>query len=109
MNTVSLPEPPKTAAQIHEELVKWVESNPKNWHGNPLLMAAAEALKEHHIELRQLKGYPPVIFYEGRAPMGYCPHCKTPVVAREKRVDGNDTCEKGHFYPSSASLRYLKD
>jgi len=34
------------------------------------------------------------------APYGYCPHCLKPGVSRERRPDGNDTCQSGHVYPS---------
>lgn len=37
------------------------------------------------------------------SPYGYCPHCGERSVSRERRVNGNDTCEKGHVYPSRAS------
>lgn len=109
MNTVSLPEPPKTAVEIHEALVKWVESNPKVWYGNPLLQSAADLIEKQAIRIANLDGERVPDFYQGRAPMGYCPHCSTPSISREKRPDGNDTCQKGHCYPSAASLRTLKD
>lgn len=31
---------------------------------------------------------------------GFCPKCGKPGVRRERRPDGNDTCEEGHVYPS---------
>jgi hypothetical protein len=34
------------------------------------------------------------------APYGYCPHCGSPGIARERRIGGYDRCEKGHDYPS---------
>jgi hypothetical protein len=37
------------------------------------------------------------------SPYGYCPHCGKPGIRRERRPDGNDTCESGHVYPSSAA------
>ena len=36
---------------------------------------------------------------------GYCPHCGAPGKTRERRPNGNDTCENGHVYPSSAALK----
>ena len=36
---------------------------------------------------------------------GYCPTCGAPGVSRERRPDGNDTCQNGHEYPSSQSLQ----
>lgn len=36
---------------------------------------------------------------------GYCPHCGAPVKSRERRLNGDDTCEAGHKYPSRKSLR----
>ena len=35
---------------------------------------------------------------------GKCPHCGSPCKERERRPGGNDTCEEGHVYPSSASI-----
>lgn len=35
--------------------------------------------------------------------LGYCPHCGAAGVQREKRPNGNDTCENGHVYPSRAA------
>lgn len=35
---------------------------------------------------------------------GHCPHCGAPGVLRERRPDGNDTCECGHVYPSAAAV-----
>lgn len=40
----------------------------------------------------------PVIDY------GRCPHCGGNVVTRERRINGNDTCEDGHVYPSRSSI-----
>ncbi len=34
---------------------------------------------------------------------GLCPHCAAPVVLRERRVNGNDTCANGHVFPSAAT------
>lgn len=31
---------------------------------------------------------------------GYCPVCMAPGKTRERRINGNDTCENGHVYPS---------
>lgn len=39
-----------------------------------------------------------------RAPYGYCPICNDVGTAREKRLNGNDMCIKGHSYPSASSL-----
>lgn len=35
---------------------------------------------------------------------GYCPHCGSKGVSRERCLDGNDTCENGHIYPSKSAL-----
>lgn len=35
---------------------------------------------------------------------GRCPHCGGNVVTRERRINGNDTCEDGHVYPSKCSI-----
>lgn len=37
-------------------------------------------------------------------PYGFCPTCKAPGKARERRLDGNDVCENGHKYPSKSAL-----
>jgi len=36
-------------------------------------------------------------------PYGVCPHCGGVVQERERRLNGNDTCENGHVYPSRLS------
>lgn len=36
---------------------------------------------------------------------GYCAHCNSKVVLRERKFDGNDTCESGHVYPSRLSRK----
>ena len=36
-------------------------------------------------------------------PYGCCPHCGANVTERERRPNGNDTCENGHVYPSRLS------
>jgi len=38
------------------------------------------------------------------APYGYCPVCEAPGRDRERRPNGNDTCYKGHTYPSLSAL-----
>lgn len=38
---------------------------------------------------------------------GYCPHCYSPGVSREKRPNGNDTCQAGHTYPSAQAIQTL--
>jgi hypothetical protein len=35
---------------------------------------------------------------------GACPDCHAPVLSRERRPYGNDTCANGHVYPSSKSI-----
>ena len=43
---------------------------------------------------------------EPELPKGYgvCPTCKRPSISRERRIDGNDTCENGHVYPSKDAI-----
>jgi len=36
---------------------------------------------------------------------GYCPKCGLPGIARERRMNGNDTCTQGHVYPSSEAIQ----
>lgn len=35
---------------------------------------------------------------------GHCPKCGEPGVKREKRPNGNDTCKKGHKYPTKDAV-----
>lgn len=35
---------------------------------------------------------------------GYCPVCGAIGIVRERRPDGNDTCARGHQYPSAQAL-----
>jgi len=35
---------------------------------------------------------------------GCCPHCGATCKERERRPNGNDTCENGHVYPSSTAV-----
>jgi hypothetical protein len=37
-------------------------------------------------------------------PYGYCPHCGSPGVKRERRPNGDDTCSNGHKYPSASAM-----
>jgi hypothetical protein len=36
--------------------------------------------------------------------LGVCPYCYSAVIGRERRLNGDDTCEKGHKYPSRLTL-----
>lgn len=40
---------------------------------------------------------------------GYCPHCHGVAISRERRPNGDDTCENGHKYPSRLTLKQLPD
>lgn len=35
---------------------------------------------------------------------GYCPDCGAAVVARERRIDGSDTCANGCNFPSRLAM-----
>ncbi len=48
---------------------------------------------------------PPLSLGGRRAPYGFCPQCRTPGVARERGVFGNDRCEAGHTYPSASAVK----
>ena len=53
-------------------------------------------------------GVPMEYFFNGTrwyTPYGYCPHCGGEGITRERRINGNDTCIKGHIYPSSAAIK----
>lgn len=52
------------------------------------------------------EGYTPYVEQrEKPAVYGYCPKCGAPGVMRERRLNGNDTCEKGHVYPSASAVK----
>jgi len=36
--------------------------------------------------------------------LGYCPVCGSEGVTRERRLNGDDTCIKGHKYPSKDAI-----
>lgn len=40
------------------------------------------------------------------APYGYCPVCGHPGQARERRMNGDDSCVKGHTYPSVSAIEH---
>lgn len=40
-----------------------------------------------------------------RSDYGRCPWCAGHGISRERRPNGNDTCENGHVYPSSRSVK----
>jgi len=74
-----------------------------NWSHNEQVAAYAEAIPRHWF-----RKVSPVVAtmtnLEARSPYGYCPHCHKPGVSRERRINGNDTCESGHVYPSQTSI-----
>jgi len=39
------------------------------------------------------------------SPYDYCPECGARGVRRERRINGNDECERGHVYPSVKPLK----
>jgi RNA polymerase-binding transcription factor DksA len=39
------------------------------------------------------------------SPYGFCPECGAPGKTRERRLNGNDTCENGCTYPSKDALK----
>ena len=42
-------------------------------------------------------------------PYGFCPKCSLPGVSRERRLNGNDRCQRGHVYQSSKALKSQDD
>jgi len=36
---------------------------------------------------------------------GYCPQCGAPGFTRERRLNGDDICERGHRYPSNTAIK----
>ena len=48
---------------------------------------------------------PPEVWEKASTPpYGYCPKCGAPGKLRERRPNGNDTCQRGHSYPSKDAL-----
>jgi len=43
------------------------------------------------------------------SPLGNCPECGVKGKSRERRPNGNDTCENGHVYPSKNALRNVSE
>lgn len=43
------------------------------------------------------------------SPYGFCPTCGAPGRTRERRPDGNDTCNNGHKYPSRSAIPIQAD
>lgn len=41
-------------------------------------------------------------------PYGLCPECGVPGKTRERRPNGNDTCQNGHTYPSGNAIYVVK-
>jgi hypothetical protein len=39
------------------------------------------------------------------SPYDYCPECGARGARRERRLNGNDECERGHVYPSVKSVK----
>jgi hypothetical protein len=93
---------------IVERLRLWRKQNPAVWFGNNDIDDAMEVIKEQAFELARLKGAPPPQFFKPHE-FGFCPHCNAPGVSREKCINGDDTCEKGHCYPSSAAIPHVRD
>lgn len=46
---------------------------------------------------------------ETPSPYGNCPICGAPGAMRERRLNGNDRCAKGHEYPSSSAVKLTQD
>ena len=70
---------------------------------------ANEAKKEADIDFQKRKKEMNPALQEYR-PYGYgdygkCPICGEEGVSRERRIDGNDTCKKGHTYPSKSARK----
>lgn len=59
------------------------------------------------IALADVLGKSPSWFFRAVSPYGRCPHCDGIIVQRERRPGGNDTCGKGHVFPSSAAVKDL--
>lgn len=65
-----------------------------------------ESLDYEHVSvIGQPAGRVGTVIVKHTIDYGKCPHCGEPVVARERRENGNDQCSNGHVYPSSATVR----
>uniref|UniRef100_A0AAU6W357 Uncharacterized protein n=1 Tax=Pseudomonas phage Cygsa01 TaxID=3138529 RepID=A0AAU6W357_9VIRU len=104
MSTNPEPQP----EELVERLRLWRKQNPGNWYGNRDIDDSMEVIKRQAFELAALKGLPPPVFFNPN-PFGLCPHCNAPGISREKCINGNDTCEKGHCYPSRAAIEHTRD
>lgn len=92
-------------------LVEWRQSMPADWYGNPAIDDSIKEINDLRATVAGLKGEPVPARIElaNHSTFGFCPHCSSRSVSREKRPDGNDRCEKGHVYPSSSSVHFLQD
>lgn len=90
-------------------------ADPTSTIGDRRRMEAVLRAVAYHLCRKSMAGEDPFAVLEGvfdqqtkahekrAAPYGHCPHCGAPGLSRERRPDGNDTCEKGHIYPSAAA------
>jgi len=111
MNQTEEPKEPDTR-DILEKLTSWRKELPGIWYGNPVIEGSIDEIKRLRTENAELRGEPAPNFSNLdriKNPLGYCPHCHKPGNRREKSINGNDTCDGGHVYPSSAALQLLTE
>lgn len=70
------------------------------------LIARLARIEDELAEIRlQLMGQAAAGPTDKANPLGKCPYCNSNVVSRERRLGGNDRCERGHVFPSNLSVR----
>ena len=86
-----------TLQQCHNDIYEYCHLNPND-------VRASELNEEMNNLLTRVKA-----LLNDRTPKelsskyGFCPTCGGKGLTRERRIDGNDTCENGHTYPSRES------
>jgi hypothetical protein len=68
---------------------------PKSHRSSIFRWRNGKVVEEPEPEFTEMNGY------------GRCPHCGAMVMERERRPDGNDTCQEGHVFPSASTLTSL--
>jgi hypothetical protein len=67
---------------------------------------SADDDEDHWADLRDehAKANSRTMFKDGDPAYGLCPECGASGESRERRPNGNDTCEAGHVYPSASAV-----
>lgn len=86
-----------------------MKSIPPRWADCPIATQAAwrfaaMAAANHALATTMGPNMLSVTAFGSAATYGLCPYCGSAGKTRERRLNGNDTCERGHTYPSSQSV-----